>query len=1217
MDGMLMEWEKMLPDPNELDDLDMIDNDLPLFDRKNESPSILDSANMEDFNTTDNSIQSHKPRDVILQGKQVGEITQLSVVQDSAETLKLIDELNSTNMTKILEESLPDVSKSKKNEKEMVHDKTKTNDHTTTDQCHVNGEVKNGEPKVPPHTEIQGKPCNGSDYDKSLTSNFENCVDSPLQISDVRTGDIPPEKEFQSQVKKSKIDEIDENNLLAGEINKEHNNKDSSDIDLAISNDTGSVTSSNNEKEAKTDVSLDNKNDSSKNNNVLEKKTIHENVKQSSSEVSNDTDINSLEMNNKNKGEITPNEKNENHQEKKNDDYNDFVMLAIKEEPMEYDEYAKPQELMTNFYNDMDGLVNESGQGDGFGELDAFGTSCPVTDYTLTEMGMFQCVYCSVKLPSFEEFETHFNLRHSSMYKCKYCGAKFYRSQKLAIHCRISHSEEKANETMKSVYKNNKLTPNTVTKRKKAKVYRDEDGNQIYKCAYCSKQFRVQQAMASHVRNAHIYLTTQNKDAKIKKGKNSHGKLVKQKVRPETENSNPDKGNENVKDEEKEQNDADKETTRRQDDKKPVLPYRNMSFESDSSQIEESLANADCSLKRELKSNQIYHCSKCTKWFYREKQMENHEKNCTGIKQEPVFEEIEQKIKMDVDSQDTEQKHEKGRLENQTKINNVESKIRSEITKKLREKMLKKKSKGVTIISKSGNTRHVKACKERIKPCEDNFLPKYFCKYCPSSFEEGKVMNLHLLKHLGDVVRRTDHYKCKICKCLKRSTPMLLHLQKHTGYEVKQLYQLPAIPECSICGKPYLNGPRLKNHMLKHGNCNNNTNPLNLDAVIKAGLVSSSIASTYLNVKKNEKSSCLNSTETNSEHIFSDMVSSNGKIDESSFMSQRPVSLDDIPFQCGMCRARFPNSQYLLHHITLHMQGPYVFKIEVDKKDKNKKEKAERPKLTSGNIMVQRQSVTVPKATHKMETLKSIDISGTTSMTTPMAKPLPIIINMPDIKRYSNDTSGFQMTTGTNCNTVNSIAQDHMYTTSILPQSIVSTQTDNHDNQDNHDNHDNDHDSSETESCVSSNVESLPDYDTDECIQMEKQANKHKKVKTVKTVKRTSSICEGKNNVFVSTRVANFKKCFDIASGEWFECPYCLFLCQTSAELELHMQNHNEGKDLKSEPCPVCDRKFVSKWHLSRHLSSHKQNLYVCAFCDQSFATSILVMEHMAEVHQR
>ncbi|XP_063410803.1 zinc finger protein Xfin-like [Mytilus trossulus] len=1210
MDGMLMEWEKMLPDPNELDDLDMIDNDLPLFDRKNESPSILDSANMEDFNTTDNSIQSHKPKDVILHGKQVGEITQLSVVQDSAETLKLIDELNSTNMTKTPEESLPDVSKRKKNEKEMVHDKTKTNDHTTTDQCYVNGEVKKREPKVPTHTEIQGKPCNGSDYDKSLTSNFENCVDSPLQISDVRTGDIPPEKEFQSQAKKSKIDEIDENHLPAGEINKEDNNKDSSGIDLAISNVTGSVNSSKNEIAAESDVSQGDKKDLSKNNNVLERVKNQENKNLNSSEVSNDIDINLTKSNNQR--EITPNEKNDNHQEKKNDEYNDFVMLAIKEEPMDYDEYAKPEEFMTNFYNDMDGLVNESGQGDGFGELDAFGTSCPVTDYTLTEMGMFQCVYCSVKLPSFEEFETHLNLRHSTMYKCKYCGAKFYRSQKLAIHCRISHSEEKASENMKSVYKNNKLTPSTVTKRKKAKVYRDEDGNQIYKCAYCSKQFRVQQAMASHVRNAHIYLTTQNKDAKIKKGKNSHGKLVKQKVRPETENSNHDKGNENVKDEEKEQNDTDKETTRRQDDKKPVLPYRNMSFESDSSQIEESLANADCSLKRELKSNQIYHCSKCTKWFYREKQMENHEKNCTGIKQEPVFEEIEPKNKMDVDSQDTEQKHEKGRVVNQTEINNVESKIRSEITKKLREKMLKKKSKGVTIISKSGNTHHVKACKERIKPCEDNFLPKYFCKYCPSSFEEGKVLNLHLLKHLGDVVRRADHYKCKICKCLKRSTPMLLHLQKHTSYEVKQLYQLPAIPECSICGKPYLNGPRLKNHMLKHGNCNNNTNPLNLDAVIKAGLVSSSIASTCLNVKRNENTSCLNSTETNSEHIYSDMVSSNGKIDESLFMSQRPVSLDDIPFQCGMCRARFPNSQYLLHHITLHMQGPYVFKIEVDKKDKNKKEKAERPKLTSGNIMVQRQSVTVPKATHKMETLKSIDISGTTSLTTQMAKPIPIIINMPDIKRYSNDTTGFQMTTGTSCNTVNSIAQDHMYTTSILPQSnasLVSIQTDNQDN------HNNDHDSSETESCISSNVESLPDYDTDECIQMEKQANK--KVKTAKTVKRTSSICEGKNNVFASTRVANFKKCFDIASGEWFECPYCLFLCQTSAELELHMHNHNEDKDLKSEPCPVCDRKFVSKWHLSRHLSSHKQNLYLCAFCDQSFATSVLVMEHMAEVHQR
>jgi hypothetical protein len=39
MDGMLMEWEKMLPNPDEIDDIDhsdMMESELPIFEGKNQ-----------------------------------------------------------------------------------------------------------------------------------------------------------------------------------------------------------------------------------------------------------------------------------------------------------------------------------------------------------------------------------------------------------------------------------------------------------------------------------------------------------------------------------------------------------------------------------------------------------------------------------------------------------------------------------------------------------------------------------------------------------------------------------------------------------------------------------------------------------------------------------------------------------------------------------------------------------------------------------------------------------------------------------------------------------------------------------------------------------------------------------------------------------------------------------------------------------------------------
>jgi hypothetical protein len=101
--------------------------------------------------------------------------------------------------------------------------------------------------------------------------------------------------------------------------------------------------------------------------------------------------------------------------------------------------------------------------------------------------------------------------------------------------------------------------------------------------------------------------------------------------------------------------------------------------------------------------------------------------------------------------------------------------------------------------------------------------------------------------------------------------------------------------------------------------------------------------------------------------------------DSFSIVKEKTVSLDDIPFQCGMCLSRFPTSQYLLHHITLHMQGPYVFKIEMDKKEKEDEENGEKI-LPHGNISFAGRSrllpTSIPKTVNFLKSAGIFNVSG-------------------------------------------------------------------------------------------------------------------------------------------------------------------------------------------------------------------------------------------------
>lgn len=1322
MDGVLMEWEKMLPNPDEIDDIDnsdMIESQLPIFEGKNQLPTVLDTTNTSDKGAGEitpklgeitpklgkiKQVESRTLQDIHKgevtgdrSGSRQTEMTSLLNLEseDNEKTVKLIDELNPLKDLDDIPKNSSQISEASGEESSKDCESVNTSGYATCQQTSNDSIID----------------------DNKVKYVFENCVDSPLQISDVRTGDILSQRALAENIKdcgNEKETNLQRNIRLGYIIPDEDGQTNEGHGQLEVGFNMNTLESGLHEK--------DTENEKGCNEIVLNEdkrtkvfKQLKEHLKRGGFSEKEDTikkskfdeyDIGNGKIADNKKDEISLSQNCDTPEVKKHSEIsplnnnitaanmgsirlnnnkadtslaeNTFVMLTVKDEPKDYEEYGKFQEFeklhedvnnehigfsdnfMSNFYSDMD-----SGRNSEINYNEQIDYRCKIT-----EAGLYQCLYCSARLINSAQFQNHLAERHKTMYQCKHCDMNFYRSQDLAIHCRIRHTEERVKIQNKSL----DSSPNkSIIKKRKSKVYLDEDGNQIYKCAHCSKKFRVQQAMASHVRNVHynnskekvkpsyddegyqiyecrytscdekfhrkldlsLHVKTEHKNSakknkkaqvyydddgiqiykcrycsegfRIQQAMASHVRNVhrynfnvkenvKKTTSDTTDNPSSDLGESKKADDEKLEESVREENETKAKSReftKRVLPYRNMSFETDANQIEESLANSDCSLKRELKSNQIYHCSKCTKWFYREKQVFNHEKTCTGIKQEPALlddnlqdSEIHDGI-VDEQSNRVREGHVKKELKENMDVHDV---------KKFKEKMQQKKEK--TRQNGHGSVGNKKAF---------SFLPKFFCKYCPSSYEEGKIMNLHLVKHLGEVLLMAESkYKCCICsKTFGNRTKMMYHLQNHTSFDITKLYKQTTIPECSICGQPFVNELLLEKHQNKHSKIDTHV----MTPSSKAIAIDSTTPSGRSNIKviysaNGSKSVSNIRNKLQIESIGSTSLSSGG--DSFSIVKEKTVSLDDIPFQCGMCLSRFPTSQYLLHHITLHMQGPYVFKIEMDKKEKEDGENGEKI-LPHGNISFAGRSrllpTSIPKTVNGEGNIHIVKCS-TTSSDNPLTLKMPANFKKcqeENIIHASNSISGSQ--TGTKSDfTMHAIANDHMYTNSLLqPQKkddALKTGDDEMPREDHN---------SDTESAISSEAESSAYYDTDECEKIENDVrNKTVLPRKIKIKKDTPS-----------QRVSTFRKCFDIASGKWFECPYCLHISQTEKELRYHMQNHDLNDLPKMVQCCYCNRKFVSKWHLSKHMEhSHRRNSYKCSFCDQGFLTSFEVMEHVQKVHQ-
>lgn len=1050
MDGMLIEWEKMLADSEGLDDLeqsDIIDSELSLLGGKNESPNSVEAASMD--GETNLELDTHARKSTK---------SSPSLAEDSAETLKLIAELNSDKSDEF---DLPKFSQGH-------NGPGKTEAQESEEKSSLTGDESNTSSAF--NSEVNKKETKNATYDNTLADGFENSQESHLQISEVRTGDIPKEiyyHEKNSSAENSESEEAESDEDISKESKNEVTDKPADDIvQLKISNVRTEI-ETNSLRDRESEISED---DSMP---VLEKLGGNE----------TDDQINNDEEQYENSMYLQQTEPSV------QENTGDIVMMRIKEEPVEYEDYGKPAEFVTNFHEEFHGHTpNRTEPKTTMTTNMTKWTTRPEEDYTINDAGQYQCVYCSVRFATFNEFEVHYNSRHKSMYQCRFCGESFYRSQEIAFHYRYHHPDHTREKLQKKVYKKKSLrvsqdfdrddneedqdSGKTILKRKKAKVALDEDGNPIYKCAYCSRKFRVQQAMASHVRNHHIQRSPrgERKDSKVlkknkiivmKKKKFVHGKIVEKIISRES------CGDPSTQSEGKSETDEGVSQENQENVEKP-LHYKNMSFESDTSQMEETIAMNDCSLKRELKSSLVYHCSKCPKWFYREKQVANHEKTCTGIKQEPVQVEPEQDAEL-YDGTDTHQfekldgtsiktaytNEEDLKIERKYK-KDVEKTIQSEISKKLRQKMLQKKARPQVIVNKT---------KSRFKPSEVNYLPKYFCKYCPTSFEDRKDMNLHLLKHLGDVYKGDDKFHCRVCfKLFDKRSAMLAHLQEHSKLDVHTLFEQPHIPECTVCGMPFLNMLLLKHHVSSHVSNREKAKE------------KSNICFMNKNASNTEEKEVLHNTDSNTS-LLNCVISASetGSTKKNTFQGSKPVekeqqvkftqvdyirkinssknlTLEDIPYQCGMCFARFPNSQFLLHHITLHMQGPYVFKIESDEKSSKGDKQSQIKSINSadatnletgslGTVPLTKKSAPVI-STCNLGQLKTVDPQTTSSTKSPKLISVPVVVKNPEsVKVFLEDKGSIKpLDIAKNCKVINSISMDHKYTNSnsqTLPTSTA------------------------------------------------------------------------------------------------------------------------------------------------------------------------------------
>ena len=189
---------------------------------------------------------------------------------------------------------------------------------------------------------------------------------------------------------------------------------------------------------------------------------------------------------------------------------------------------------------------------------------------------------------------------------------------------------------------------------------------------------------------------------------------------------------------------------------------------------------------------------------------------------------------------------------------------------------------------------------------------EFFCKYCTSKYKSLYTLKTHIVRHIGELYKdeMTDNrLECAFCgqyfynvNCSNIGT-LMRHLFQHYAPETEDI-DVYNLLECRYCGVPFLSVEKLRSHEYEH------------EKFLQAK---------RCNTKTNDQPKKLESIDK--ERVEIGPESSPPAANNPSLLQTDAL----VPFTCGMCCSRFPTSQYLLHHMTLHMKGKYVFRVEVDK----------------------------------------------------------------------------------------------------------------------------------------------------------------------------------------------------------------------------------------------------------------------------------------------
>jgi hypothetical protein len=161
----------------------------------------------------------------------------------------------------------------------------------------------------------------------------------------------------------------------------------------------------------------------------------------------------------------------------------------------------------------------------------------------------------------------------------------------------------------------------------------------------------------------------------------------------------------------------------------------------------------------------------------------------------------------------------------------------------------------------------------------------------------------------------------------------------------------------------------------------------------------------------------------------------------------------------------------------------------------------------------------------------------------------------------------------------------------------------------------------ESSTSSESSSDSASDFERDWRSRYKKKGNRRKRKKKL-LCKRLSSAKSQSKNERNNSKLGRdnsriWRRKINFANGNWFECSLCLYKCTTEKDYLLHVKGH-ESADLEKKElaaCNICNRKFMSKWHLQIHKAQHRNNEYQCSYCGMDFPTSSAIVGHIAEVH--